>query len=229
MFLKFLCNRYERYYKSSKVHLVIDAIFVILILILIGTNVYLFNKDFPVKVQPVSINRAPKVIGEKVEVPISQKPKTVNTNLILKSKVVYYTDEGEQLGIGPWPPQVNETTSVRIVSEISTDLHPVKKIQFKAKLPPEIKWTGNVAVNSGQAPVYDKEDNLIIWSFDNLSPGKKALVSFEIEFTPDKNDLDRKIKLVEDIKVLSIDVITGQVVVASNSDLYSLKVKHSYE
>ena len=221
MFFNFIHKRHKKYYQESKIHLFIDLAFVIIIIVLIISNIILFKKTFPIEDIQININR------HQVDRQVEQKkePQIINTNLILNANLVYYTPEGEQLGIGPWPPVVGETTLVRIVLNVTTNIHSVKNLQFKAKLPTKITWVGKSAVNLGQAIFYDNASGLIIWSLDNLDINQKAQASFEIEFTPKKDDLRHKIKLLENLKVSGVDKVTGQGISTTKNDLYSLEVK----
>ena len=227
MFLSY----YTKHYKNSKTHLLIDVSFVLLIIVLIITNIYLFTKDYPVdtqtiahlseknSVQNVTGKQNGQVAGE------SDKQQIQNTNLTLAARVVYYTTEGEQLGVGPWPPQVGELSSVRVVINAHTTLHSVKKAQIRIKLADKAKYTNNSAVNLGRALKYDPAKHMVVWNLNDLSLKQKAQASFEIEFTPSKSDLDQRIKLVKAVSIFGIDAKTAQAVSAFKGSLYSLKVK----
>ncbi len=217
---KFFSKRYKRHYQESKIHLFIDLAFVIIIIILIISNIILFNKSFPIKDITIGINHHAN--GNTRQ---EKKRPVINAKLTLNSDAAYYTSEGEQLGVGPWPPAVNETTSVRIFLEITPDIHRVKNLQLKARLPSKITWLGNSAVSLGQAIFYDKKSRLIIWALDSLDIKQKARASFEIEFTPTQKDFGNRIKLLENLSASAIDKITGQGISAFGNNLYSPKVE----
>lgn len=215
----FLRQRHEKYYAESKIHLFIDLAFVMIIIILILANIILFSLEFPIESIEIKVTH-PQVSGE------ATKPVEIrNTNLILNSDIIYYTLEGEQLGIGPWPPVVGETTSVRVFLDLTTDIHAIKNLQFKAKLPANIIWTGKSAVNLGQAIFYDQASGLVVWTLDKLNMNEKAEASFEIKFTPASNDLGKQIKLLENLSVSAVDSVTGQGISAVGSNSYSSVVE----
>jgi len=212
-------SRYEKHYKESKKHLVIDIVFVVLILLLIITNVILFNKSFPVESVEIKIVR-PKVEGEKIEE--SQMPEVVqNTNLILSSKIAYYTTEGEQLGVGPWPPVVGETSLIRVMIEVYPTSHRVSNLYFKANLPVGIRWTGNFAVETGEAMVYDETKDLISWSIGSIGDREKVSASFELELTPNEENLGQKMELLKNLSLVGFDLVTSNSVSGFSSNLYT--------
>jgi len=212
---KLFSKRYKRHYQESKIHLIIDLAFVLIILILITANIILVNTNFSIDNIEIKITR-PQVNGEVIEY-----IKIENTDLVLNSNIVYYTSEGEQLGVGPWPPVTDEISSVRIIIDISSATHNVSDLQFLAKLPNNITWTNNSVVNTGNAIVYDNTNNLIVWNIGNWDAGQNARASFEIEFTPTQDNLGNKIKLLENLSVSGLDTITGQKVDIAGNNLFS--------
>ncbi len=202
--------RYDRYYKESKKHLVIDLILIAIILFLVGLNIYVFTRESPaVEDIQINIHRQTKGVSDVQEMP--QK-----TELLLSAQAVYYTDEGEQVGVGVWPPQVGQTTSVRLVLKMTTNLHQINSLHLKAKLPTDVAWTGQTAVNAGEALAFDEKERAVIWSLDKLAPWQKAEVNFEVRFTPMES---KTMKLLDKIVVSGIDAIMGEGVVTESQGI----------
>lgn len=208
-------RRYEKHYKESKKHLVIDLIFVILILLLIAGNIVLMTKSFPIENLEIKINRPQENDSTKVIEPIS------DTKLVLNSSVEYFNQDGDQLGTGPWPPVIEQTSSLRVFVSLKPGAHSVSDIVFKIQLPKNITWTDNFVVDSGNALTYDIDNNLIYWQIDQLAINQKANANFEIQITPTAQDLGNKLKLVNSISVSATDMLTKNEVSQTSGSLYS--------
>lgn len=224
VFVNPLRQRYEHHYRESKKHLVIDFIFVILILILIGLNIYLFTREFPIESIEINFNHT-QVNGERDVVPTSTKPEVTVTSLIFNNFAQYYSAEGEQLGVGVWPPQVGATTTLRVVWSLQTRERAVKDVNYTAQLPVGVSWNGNSVVNKGQAISYDSQNRLVSWQVENLEAGEEVRGSFEIEFVPEEKQRGGKVKLLEDIEVSAIDSLLQETVQTKGNNLYSPEVK----
>lgn len=210
-------RRYERHYKDSKKHLVLDLLFVALILILIALNIILFTKSFPVENVSINIHRnsdstsTSQVVEEEIS----------DTDIVLTASVKYFTPDGDQIGIGPWPPEVNETTYVRIFVSLKPTLHSVKDVNLQIKLPANITWTNNFVVSLGDPLVYNSNSNTLSYYLENLNSQELAEINFEIAITPTSTDKDLKIKLIDWISVGAADVITQNGIKTTLGNLFS--------
>ncbi|GEM_PF-1952082 len=213
-----LLKRFDKFYKESKKHLIIDLILIFLIILLILINIFLLTQKFPIETFELKITHQ-KVSGEtdKQEV----KNDTVPANLIFNNQLIYYTKESEQLGIGAWPPKVNATTSARIVWELSSSPRAIKNIKIQAKLPTNINYTNKIAVNKGKTLNFDKKTRLITWNLDELKLNEKANASFEIEFIPNENQVNQKIKLLENAFATGFDFLFNEQITTYSNNIYS--------
>jgi len=121
----------------------------------------------------------------------------------------YFTTEGDQIGAGEWPPKVDGETTLRVFLNIKNNLNVVKDAKVSAKLPVGIFWVGRIAVNSGAAIEFNPDTNEISWSAGTVSPTNNATASFEVRFAPSASDLNKTIKLLENIKIIGQDSFAG--------------------
>jgi len=203
-------------YKNFRGHMVVDIFFVILIIILVIINIYLFNKDFSFVDFEAKTTKT-----ESPKTNLVEEKKVIDTKLILSTKAIYYTDEGEQLGLGPWPPVVDKQTSVRILVNLVSDFHEIKNLQLKIKLAKNIKYIGRPAVNLGEAVLYDEKNHFVYWHIESLKAGETALVNFEIEFTPSSDDLGKKVELMTSVNSFGTDAITLNSISSYSESIYS--------
>jgi len=131
----------------------------------------------------------------------------INSDLSVEPSYSYFSQEGEQLGIGVWPPQVGEKTSLRIFLDIENNLNNIKDVAVTALLPAGVEWTGNSAVNTGQAITFNENIKKIIWPVGELDTLGGASANFELEFTP--QETGQNIELLDKIKVTGTDLFTG--------------------
>ncbi len=204
-----------------KSHKNFDLFLIFLIFILILVNAYLATLEFPIKITELKIIR-PQVSGEFDEKKL--EPKITKANLIFNNQLIYNTKEGEQLGIGPWPPKVDNKTSVRIIWQLSSEHRAVQNIKISAKLPENISYTNKIAVNKGKALNFDPTTRLISWNLDELKLNEKTQASFEIEFTPTPDQVDEKIKLLENNFVTGWDSLLNEQITNYSNNIYSPKV-----
>jgi hypothetical protein len=212
-------QRYDKHYRQSKKHLIMDLILVFLIVVLIIVNIVLASLRFPVENVEIKINRG-QVSGETDKLP----EVIADTKLFLDAQAVYYNADGEQLGVGPWPPEVGATTNINVAIKIATGSHNLKEARVKVKLGEQVAWTNKTAVNAGAALAYDKKENTVSWNLDSLTVGERAQANFELSFSPVQNDENKKIKLVEQIEISGIDIVTGNTVALTGGQIYTALV-----
>jgi hypothetical protein len=108
----------------------------------------------------------------------------IKSDLGLETAYQYYTTEGEQLGIGPWPPQTGEQTSLRIFWRVKNNLNRVEEVKITGVLPPGVEWTGRTAVNVGENIEFDPEKREVSWKIKILTTTTEAEGNFEVNLTP---------------------------------------------
>lgn len=141
--------------------------------------------------------------GESAKIPLA-------TELQLMSEARFYSNEGDQLGRGPLPPQVGETTKYWIFIRVNNTTNPVRDAVFSATLPSGVSFTGKQSVSIGPALTLDENNNTIKWNYRELPPNSQTGLYFEVAVTPSPEQIGKNINLVNDLKFTASDKNTGK-------------------
>jgi len=137
----------------------------------------------------------------------------ISTLLTIKAAALYHTKDGEQLGVGPVPPQAGQTTRYWVFIQITNTTSEISNAAFEARLPENVSWTGRYSVTSGQAMTFLPATRQIVWEAGTIPPyanggGTRVGASFEVAVTPAKEDAGSVPVLVENIKLNGLDSLT---------------------
>ncbi len=160
----------------------------------------------------VQLSLSPQLIAEIEGIPeakyknnFTSSNLSIGTNLSIDSELRYYTDDSDQLGRGPLPPQVGKETKYWVISNLQNSTSHISNLKLEAKLSPKAKWTGKNSVSHGNAAVYNANTRTVTWSVEQLFAHEAAGVYFEIGFTPEASDIGQTPKLIESIKISAYD------------------------
>ena len=159
------------------------------------------------------------IVAHKIFEQQSEQIQTrISSDLKILADYKYFTDEGEQLGLGVWPPVVGSETSLRIFLIPENNLNRIKDILVSADLPENINWTGEFSVNNGQPLNYNKNNNQITWRIEELNTLNNTQANFEIEFIPQAN----KVILLKNLQISGTDLFTNKILNYNFGDLVLL-------
>jgi hypothetical protein len=161
--------------------------------------------------RPILVEAAP------ISIPIS-------TVAGLDAGAIYYTKDGEQLGSGPLPPEVGETTKYRVFLRVSNSTSPLENAQIEATLPTDVAWTGHYSIAAGEPIAYLPDTNRILWRIGSVpaavsSEDSKILASFEVALTPSAADVGTALTLLKSINLTAVDANTDARISASAADI----------
>lgn len=142
----------------------------------------------------------------------------ISTKVGAESGAVYRTKDGEQLGVGPLPPTSGEVTRMWVVLKLTNRVNPVRNAVLQARLSPDVRWTGRFSVTAGEPLAYLSEERRVIWEVGGIpafSDGADAGASFEVAYTPGADAVGTVPVLVEDIRLVAEDAVTGAKVQAA--------------
>ncbi|MEK7644086.1 MAG: hypothetical protein AAB390_02165 [Patescibacteria group bacterium] len=134
----------------------------------------------------------------------------IGTTLSILAEARYYTEDGDQLGRGPLPPQVGKETKYGMILRVANSTSGAEKINLTATLPTAIRWTGKTSVGQGSNIKYNPENNSISWSLNSLSAHDSVLLFFEVGLTPTESERGSTPVLLENIRVSGIDSFIGR-------------------
>ncbi len=137
-----------------------------------------------------------------------------NSDLFLESLARYYTEEGDQLGLGPLPPKVGETTKYWIFWSVDNNLNDLADVSVSAVLPPNVFWTEKMSVTLGEL-IYNSTRRTVTWKVGDVGhytgeDWPKQGVAFELALTPTAEQLGKEPTLLGKIKVFGGDEFTGE-------------------
>lgn len=152
--------------------------------------------------------------GRPIRVDTETTRITVATKMTIKATALYYTTDGDQLGIGPLPPKVGEQTKYRVLMSIENTTGDAEDVIVEATLPAGAEWGGRSVVTAGDAVDYLPSTRKIRWAVGKVpayagDDGTRIGASFEIIVTPTENEVGAPMALLEDIKMAGNDVRTG--------------------
>ncbi|MDO9399662.1 MAG: hypothetical protein Q7T79_03205 [bacterium] len=143
--------------------------------------------------------------GEKINYVSKSSKLCVLSDLNLKSAGYYYSQQGDQLGIGPLPPTVDMQTNYWIFWEIDNFGNDFKDAIFVAQLPTDIIWIDNKNLSAGNLQ-YSESTRKIIWTVEEISKnGGNYRAGFEIGVVPSQKDVGKVLKLLSDISFSAYD------------------------
>ncbi|HAT03346.1 MAG TPA: hypothetical protein DCS29_01025 [Candidatus Magasanikbacteria bacterium] len=136
----------------------------------------------------------------------TQSPKlAIGTQILLNSQLRYYTNEGDQLGRGPLPPQVGKETKYWAMIQMTNTTSRIENLMFKAQLPSYATWTGKTSVTHGSDVSYNPQTRQISWSLSNLGAHTTAGIYFELAFTPIESQQNTSPVLLQNISLNAQD------------------------
>lgn len=118
----------------------------------------------------------------------------------------YYSDEGVPVGTGPLPPKVGEKTVYRVTWVIRNTLHELTNLSATTLLPQGVKWTGTPReVGAGNLD-FDESGRKATWRLNRMPTSvPEVLVSFEVELTPEAEDIGEILDLTGDNRFEAFD------------------------
>jgi hypothetical protein len=143
----------------------------------------------------------------------------VSSNLRVSSKGLYYSEQGDQLGVGPLPPVVDVPTNFWIFWQLNNNGNELKNLTVSADLPNNIGWTGQKTVLAGDLR-NGEISRKVVWTVDDVAAsGGNYRAGFELELIPTMADLGQVPLLISNIQYSATDAFTGQLLTGSLSDI----------
>ena len=123
----------------------------------------------------------------------------IGTKITLKIEPHYYDFDGEQIGDGPLPPKVGETTKYRVYVLVSNSTSDVGDGRITINLPTGAAWTGQTETSIGHLTF---DSGQIIWDIGSIKAHTGTLIprieaSFEIGITPISSQVGQFVTLID--------------------------------
>ncbi len=160
-----------------------------------------------------------QVNGRQAEYQMFSPKIKFSSDLQVVAKGLYYSAQGDQLGVGPLPPVVDVPTNYWIFWEIDNSGNELKNLTVTADLPAEIGWTNQKTVLSGDVQ-FGQISRKVIWTVDDVAAsGGNYRAGFEVELIPTAADLGKVPTLISNIQYSATDAFTGAQISGGLSDI----------
>lgn len=157
----------------------------------------------------------------------------ISTFLKLHAESRYFTEEGDQLGRGPLPPKVGQTTKYWINFFLTSSPNSVKEVTFKAHLPEGITWTGKTTVTAGESLKYDSLTRMVTWKNDLVEATLGDTCpcvggGFEVALTPIAENVGQTLNLLDQLSLTGTDIYTNEFIQTSAANLTTNLITDTY-
>lgn len=172
--------------------------------------------------------------GQEVVLPLAPAITQLNTDLSGQAFARYFSVEGDQIGRGPIPPIVGETTKYWGFIHLHNQLHNLTDVNVSGRLAQGVGFTGKESVTEGSSLNYNEGTRFFQWPVGELPDYKTNFeqrshgAAFELAITPSAEDIDQILTLVESIEVQGRDVETGQIITKRLPDITTNLIQDAY-
>ena len=150
---------------------------------------------------------------------------SINSDVQASSHARYFAESGAEIGSGPWPPEVGETSTLRVYWNVSNSLHALKDVQLSTTLPQDVTWTDISDTTIGTVS-YSATTRQVTWSVPKLITDiQSAGAWFEVAINPSTQDAGRFMKLTNTTSVKATDVVTGESI-TDTLDILTTELPH---
>ncbi len=143
----------------------------------------------------------------------------VGTHLSIMATSRYYTNEGDQLGRGPLPPQVGKETKYWAIIRIQNTTSRVRDMVLTTRLPNTVVWTDRHSVSHGTPLQYTATNRYIRWDLREILPGQTVSANIELAITPTEADRGKVLPLLLPIQVEGFDTFIETQIVQEHSGI----------
>jgi len=151
-------------------------------------------------------------------------PKTrLISRLKLKSGAYYYSTEGDQLGVGPLPPQVGMATNYWVIWKIENSGNDLENLVVSADVPKSAIWVNNKSLLAGILH-YDEIGGRVVWEVPAVvaqTEEGQYKAGFSLGVIPEEKDLGKTLLLLQNIKYTVFDKFAGQKISGSLKNLFT--------
>lgn len=134
-------------------------------------------------------------LGENFIIKSNEIITNVGNLVQFSAKAFYYLNENIQVGNGPIPPKVGETTTYKIYWYLNGGNSNLENMTIQAILPPDINWQGNFQVSAGDL-TFDEVSRQINWTLPELLIGDFAQANFFISLMPTNSQVGQVVTLL---------------------------------
>lgn len=151
----------------------------------------------------------PLVPNSPITLRTQSKPLRISSSLTLTPELRYYTDEGDQLGRGPLPPQVNKTTKYTAIIILKNTTNELTSVTWRGRLGASVVATGKKSVSHGNTIAWNETNHELSWTIPFLAPHEEAVASVEVAITPDASERGTTPTIIDGMRATATDEFAG--------------------
>lgn len=130
--------------------------------------------------------------------------------LIVKTAAYYNSPQGDQLGSGPIPPQVEVPTNYWIFFNLQNIGNKLGDLEVSAKLAENVSLYDNKSLSVGDFS-YDEKQRKVYWRIKNIDNVQNDYqIGFEVQFIPSINQLGLTPALLTDLSFKATDLFCNE-------------------
>ena len=144
----------------------------------------------------------------------AQQKIAIATDLKMRVDGLYYTNP---FGVtGQMPPTAGLETAYAIAFSITNTTNAIKDARVTAQLPPYVRLIGNHYLPSSEKVIFNGNTGTFTWEVGTIEAGAgineqpSRQVVIEIGFIPSTSQVGTQPVLIQDIKLIGIDTLTGK-------------------
>ena len=151
----------------------------------------------------------------------------IGQSLDFVAKAKYYNSDGEVIGSGPLPPQVNKATTYVIEWSLMAGSDNWQDVSLVTTLPPYIQWLND---QDGYTARFDSSKNELTIDTSVLNVDEELTGSFMISIIPDKSQVGQILALLNPMTLEAImlgqeENITKQIDMVDTNLIYDARAK----
>lgn len=205
-----LKGRHQKFYHHQNdwwlIHIVTDLMIILIIFFLITSDLILYVSR-PAEQLKNYFSTANIPTASTTKTIIKTKYQPTQPELNFKALAKYHLPEGDQIGVGPIPPQVSETTKYWIFFSVASSNGNFSNLKAQGILGENVRFTGKTLNNSGYVISINADNNSLSWQVDEIN--KEDLLpiisAVEVEIKPTEDQLNKKATLLSQIEIIARD------------------------
>ncbi|MEI7620688.1 MAG: hypothetical protein WCJ57_03930 [Candidatus Falkowbacteria bacterium] len=159
--------------------------------------------------------------GQSLKYNLSSPKTKLASQLKVKSGAYYYSSQGDQLGVGPLPPQVGMATNYWIFWELENSGNDLENLAVSADVPDSAVWMDNKSLLAGTLR-HAEIGGRVIWEVPTVNSQTERgqyRAGFSLGVIPEDKDLGKTLLLLQNVRYTAFDKFTGQEISGSLKDL----------
>ena len=159
--------------------------------------------------------------GQSLRYSLASPKAKVISQFKLKSGAYYYSSQGDQLGVGPIPPQVGLATNYWIFWEAAAGGNDLENLAVSADVSDDAVWLDNKSLLAGTLR-HAEIGGRVVWEVPEImaQAGQgQYKAGFSLGVIPEAKDLGQTLLLLQNIKYTAFDKFTGQEISGSLKNL----------